>query len=578
MKNIIVREYLESLKEDRELDAIFPILLEAMEFQIITSPKYTKGYQQFGKDVVVVGVDEDGIKKRFYFEIKGGDDKNITDTVFTKNDGVRMSLIEAKDRPFSHNSIPEFKDLPVKIVLVHNGVLRENVRETFDGFIGREFPKGGDFEFEQWDIYKLTELFTNKLFNEYLLTDEASVQHFKKVLVLFGTPRNDNSDFKALVDRVFEKAKDYERVGERGRIMLAETLKLITFIVHTYAADAGNLEPARQCVDYALISYWRWILEHEKENDKESIKNFKRYLTTYRRFQDEYFEKTLPVAKLQFGLWSPNGSRYEQVGYPMRSMKYLNSLLNYYNFLEGTEKENLSSLIELHLINLAKVIENNDATHRPLLDYHSIPISMTLDYFIKNDLIERAKSYLMDVWSSIIMGYNTFKRLPDGNNSVKSVIRFMVTREKSIYYADKTSHLLGILLEYVVVLDLQSEYQTITDFLKQTGIDLAVYIPYTDAILQQMPDIEAENHELTLFSKNMNEEGFQSEINYFHDFDKFKEVMVQKKEFSYDYRTVKAGFGWVLGIAHALFKTPLFPIAWRPVDTPEKESTIVKED
>ena len=63
MNQIIVREYLESLTENEELDYLFPILLEAMDFEILTTPKLFKGFSQYGKDIVAVGLDEDKIKK-----------------------------------------------------------------------------------------------------------------------------------------------------------------------------------------------------------------------------------------------------------------------------------------------------------------------------------------------------------------------------------------------------------------------------------------------------------------------------------------------------------------------------------
>src|SRR5688500_1013118 len=100
MKNIIVREYLESLTESEELDFIFPILLEVMDFTIISTPIITKGLPQYGKDVIAVGVDEDVVKKRFYFEIKGGVDRHITTTNYKGDDGIRESIIEAKDRTY----------------------------------------------------------------------------------------------------------------------------------------------------------------------------------------------------------------------------------------------------------------------------------------------------------------------------------------------------------------------------------------------------------------------------------------------------------------------------------------------
>lgn len=67
--NLIVREYLESLKEDSELDYLFPILLNLMGFRIVSTPKDSKGQPQYGKDVIAVGRDSDGVKKRFYFEL-----------------------------------------------------------------------------------------------------------------------------------------------------------------------------------------------------------------------------------------------------------------------------------------------------------------------------------------------------------------------------------------------------------------------------------------------------------------------------------------------------------------------------
>ena len=42
MRNRIIKDYLESLKEDNELDYIFPMLLDAMNFRIVTTPRNSK--------------------------------------------------------------------------------------------------------------------------------------------------------------------------------------------------------------------------------------------------------------------------------------------------------------------------------------------------------------------------------------------------------------------------------------------------------------------------------------------------------------------------------------------------------
>ena len=163
MKNKILRAYLEALKEDEELDKIFPLLLRAMNFRIVSTPKHSKGMSQYGKDVIAIGKDDDGIICRWYFELKGNAAKDINDKTFNVKDGVRESILAAKDTVYEDSSIPKFNALPIKIVFVHTGILLENTRLQFEGFIRREFPNGG---FERWDINKLVDLFADHLFFE----------------------------------------------------------------------------------------------------------------------------------------------------------------------------------------------------------------------------------------------------------------------------------------------------------------------------------------------------------------------------------------------------------------------------
>ena len=149
MKQRIVRDYLESLKEDSELDYIFPMLLNAMDFRIVATPRNSKGQSQYGKDVVAIGKDDEGILCRWYFELKGNADKDIDNNTFNKRDGIRESILEAKDVPYEDTSIPKFSSLLSKIVLVHNGIVKANAHVQFEQLIQREFPNGG---FEHWDI------------------------------------------------------------------------------------------------------------------------------------------------------------------------------------------------------------------------------------------------------------------------------------------------------------------------------------------------------------------------------------------------------------------------------------------
>lgn len=133
--NIIVQEYLGSLKEDKELDYLFPILLNSMGFRIVQTAKESKGQSQYGKDIIAIGKNKHGEKFRWYFELKGYGDKDITDKNYSSTDGIRESIIEAKDTAFNDTSIPEFNQLPIKIVLVHNGILKTNIDQLLKALL-----------------------------------------------------------------------------------------------------------------------------------------------------------------------------------------------------------------------------------------------------------------------------------------------------------------------------------------------------------------------------------------------------------------------------------------------------------
>ena len=69
MRHIIIQEYLSSLKEDNELDFLFPLLLDNMGFKVISTPKNSKGQSQYGKDIVAIGIDENGKKWKWYLGV-----------------------------------------------------------------------------------------------------------------------------------------------------------------------------------------------------------------------------------------------------------------------------------------------------------------------------------------------------------------------------------------------------------------------------------------------------------------------------------------------------------------------------
>lgn len=577
IKPIIVREYLESLTESEELDFLFPMLLESKGFTILSKPKEYKGFPQYGKDIVAVGKDEDGVIKRFYYELKGGEDRHITTTNFNKkDDGIVESIREAKYKDFK-SSYKNFDKLPLKIILVHNGEIKANISETFAGFIEKEFPKTGEIEFERWGISELTKLFSEDLFGVNLLTNRKTTKLFNKVLINLNIDDGIQNEFELLIDALLfddEVWIGYKRTIPRKWKLIFESLKLISFIIYTESKEHNNLEIAKRYISYLVLRFWFWILKNKLEKDKKILHYYNQVFFFYFNLLSEYFGRTLPIAKLKNGLSSEIAGRYEQIGYTVRTFDYLFHL-TFYLRASILFDPNFDKRIAQDI--LTGIIKANNVSARPLIDIHSLAITNILNLLIDIGDLESAKNYLIEVCGYITLRHKDYKILPDANNSISNVIKFTESRVKPIYYSDSTSPLLNVILEYLVILGIEDRFSFMKKFINDNEIDLGLFIPHLNkhSISLDLKEEKELDLDEQLFSKSVND-GYQSELkiskvdyekmnlNADINFEEFKEKLLKRKnEFEYDYRTDEAGYGFLRELAHFQYKTPYFPDAWR---------------
>ena len=560
--NVIVREYLASLKEDSELDYLFPILLNLMGFRIVQTAKESKGQSQYGKDIIAIGNDEKGIKHRWYFELKGYADRDITQANYSKPDGIRDSIIEAKDAVFKDSTIPGFNDLPTKIVVVHNGVLKTNLRVTFEGFISREFKDG---EFERWDIYYLTDIFSKFLFNEYLLSDDTSNRLLKKTLAFLDSPDNDYSEFKKLVDIQFNK---FEVVKNRAFKKLFATLNLLNSLIFHYSKENDYLVPAKECSKFLVLKTWHWILENNLQNKKPVVREFRKLLNVQYEIFNKYFQKTSPVAKIENGLYSEFGGFYEKVGYPLRCFDYLDDII-YYCRLRNTifEPKKLEGIKNKQKDFIIELINNNSGFKRPILDNNSIPILQLFLFFSDKDCLRQKDveflfSYINKIINYIKIEKIRHNRLPELHNNISHTIDFLATGIKPDEYCDSSSILIAVLLEICIIFDSEELFKEILSFVDEK---LSIQIVSID--------FESHNVEQLLFEKHLHNEYFvecidrvQNGLKLLKDeqnFSEFKKSVLDKKEIPYRYKTDVLGLSCIRYLAHSYFKNEILPEEWR---------------
>ncbi|WP_211295590.1 hypothetical protein [Polaribacter porphyrae] len=311
-------------------------------------------------------------------------------------------------------------------------------------------------------------------------------------------------------------------------------------------------------------------MENNLETDKKVLKYFDQVFRFYLSVLTEYFQRTLPIAKIENGLSSEKGGRYEQIGYTKRTFEYL----EYLCFLLELDFHSDSFEQEAGKKVLTSVINSNSVSCRPLVDINSIPIADILILYIKFGDKLSAKNYLKGVLSYVIAGKQEYGRMPDANNSYKSVIRYTVTGKKPVYYSDDTSPLLAMLLEFIVMLDLREEYGTLKSFVKENKINLGIFTPHHGIDSSSKHLIEEKNKDLEeqIFSNPWFKDGYQRNVSFDKlltkelSFEGFKkEYLTRKNEFSYEYRTDSAGYPFLKSLAHIYNRIPYFPDKWRNI-------------
>jgi len=560
--SIIVQEYLSTLKEDRELDYLFPKLLNLMGYRIVQTAKESKGQSQYGKDIIAIGKDGRGKLYRWYFELKGYADRDISDKNYSATDGIRESIIEARDTAFSDSTIFGFNSLPVKIVLVHNGVLKTNIRPTFEGFISREFKND---EFERWDIYHLTELFSQFLFNEYLLSDEDSNRLLKKSLAFLDTADYDYTHFKQLVNLQFDKVNEI-----RGRAFskLFATLALLQTLIFHYSQENNNLVPAKECSKYLILQTWAWVLRNKLENKDRIKREIRNLLEIQFSIFRKYFQTTYPIAKIENGLYYEHGGFYEEIGYPLRCFNYLDDSI-YFCRLLNFRIEDKSIRLKMHSKQkdlLIDMIENNSGFLRPVLDNHSIPIMQLFLFFAKDGLRQKDVNfisfYIFRVINRVCRNKLKYKRLPDLYSRIELTVEAAATHVKPEEYTDSSSILVAVLLELTALFNSRDMFE---ELLKHMNEDLSLQIPnikFGDYNVEQLIferhlhneyHIESIDH-LAKSTKSLKEEP---------NFKGFRQDIISKQKPIPEYRTDKSGFDFLRYLAHSYYKNEILPEEWR---------------
>jgi hypothetical protein len=249
---LIISQYLASLKERNELDAILPDLLSQLGLNIISRPR--QGTRQDGVDVAAVGSLNGGSEKVYLFSIKSGDLTRVTwdgDSI----QSLRPSINEILDS-YIPNRIPkEHKNKEIVICLCFGGEIQEQVRNSVQGFI--ESNKRENITFEEWNGDKLASHILSEFLQEDLLPEDARPL-LRKSLALLNEPESSYQNFSQLIKRFsstnFTKDKD--------RLKAIRQINICLWILFAWSRDAGNIESAYLASEISLLHGWEIAKYH----------------------------------------------------------------------------------------------------------------------------------------------------------------------------------------------------------------------------------------------------------------------------------------------------------------------------
>ncbi|HHV36415.1 MAG TPA: hypothetical protein GXX77_01060 [Candidatus Cloacimonetes bacterium] len=562
MLNMILNRYLSNLKERDELDYIFAPLLESMGYQILKKP--SQGQPEYGKDYITIYYDCNKNEKYLvHFQLKAGNDKDLNSRTFTKENGVRESLLSAKDAKYEDFSIPDIKDLAIKIVLAHTGIINPNFVIQFNGFIEDNFNGQDEPKFERWDIHKLTELFSQHLFNEYLFTEKRfNLDLLKKTLTLLGSGDSDFPHFKELISSILSSCE----AEKKGKVIqMLSTLNLIAQLVFQYSQEINNLHTAKEHVTYLMLQTWGWILENHLEQTEYVIKEYFGLFFLHYNLIDHYLLKFKDLYFVENGYYSDIGHEFESIAYPLRCSEIINNLIYYYyvtpilfNKIQKNELTELEKIIEF-------AVFNNVGSTIPLFDNYSVTLLNIVNFFDNIGRPDLIKRYMHEVFNNLSIIKSVSKRLPELKNNMDYLIEFIASKERPAYYQDNSSYLLSIMLEISARRGYDHFFEEYYDYLRNNNgkvVNFLVYHPPSNLV----------ENEHILFQKELVEEGstsvFSSDLitssqKSTESIDVFLGFCQKDGMEEFELRTEKTPFKFLLFLAHSYYLTPYFPSTWR---------------
>lgn len=546
----VLKEYLELLKEDGELDSLITDLLFSMNIIPISKPQRGR---QFGVDISAIGIDSDGIKKVFLFAVKQG---NITRNVWDSNPtSIRQTLNEILDVYIPKVLTKSQKALPQKIIVATNGVLEQTVQLNWNSYLD-ENSQSSKIEFDFWGIDKIA-----FHIDEYLLPEQIFPNDFKillrKTLAFIDLADYDCNHYYSLLEKLFES----KTVKKKEIVKVLRIVRVCFSVIHKWSKDTQNLKQSIIASERTLLLTWKWMRENDLLKNDYVLKEFYNIHSLKITIGREYFLKVREHLYVKHSLfkYSRNQLEYsltiwEQIG--------LLSSIALTEIAEGqihlsTNKDYSStcfSNVNEYVIGLKFLIVNNPPSKYPEYDEHLIEITLALILLHKAKEFEFAKNWIAGIITGLNDSFKLKNFIPLFRTDYEELANIHLGNGSSELHS---SMLIPVLAEWSVILNEKGLYDLVKKLVSENypQIDLQIWFP----------DSTSEDF---LYTTNMSRKSGHTKcsIELYNDFEKYKTEMLKEKTLFYDEKefTILSNYFYYLGyLSSRHYRSNLLPLYWR---------------
>ncbi|MGR5556327.1 hypothetical protein ACQKQC_08515 [Vibrio fortis] len=424
---LILKQYLASLRERQELDAVLPDLLSCMGMNVFISP--ARGVKEYGVDIAAVGQINDQEEKVYLFSVKSG---NLTRETWngSADQALRPSLDEIQDSFILSRLPPEHRDKKIVICLCFGGDVNSGIRQEVSGYEQRNTRD--NISFEEWNGDKLSELIQQYLLKEELLPSSSQAL-LRKSLALLEEPESSSRHFSLLIDEVLSNTTDTDSIASS-----ITRINVCLWVLFSWCRDGGNLEAAYLSSERALLLAWDKVKDHYTGRNKPS-KSFDSILDTYQQITDCYVDRCLiPYVGLKYALshavHSPcsidvNTKLFDVLGrLAVKGHWILDSLSKSYAEKPPTDGENEEQeRLRLRLRDITSSINllavNNPMLLSPYKDSQAIDLGLALTLLSNNSELDGfAQSWLSGVVDRCIFTFECDGMYPIVHNSYEMLL------------------------------------------------------------------------------------------------------------------------------------------------------------